>query len=79
MSKKADYGRGGINDCPKCHLHYVNPRPIVIDGDKMWEVFCTHCGYSGPVAYSPRFAIRYWNMHEYTGEDYWDKADDVRE
>lgn len=70
MSKKADYGHGGINDCPKCCLHFVNPCPIEIDGTKKWRIFCMNCGYNGPIADSPRFAIRLWNMHEYDGEDY---------
>lgn len=61
MSKKADYGRGGIDDCPRCHLHYINPNTIKIEGKTKWQVICANCYFTGPIANTPRFAIREWN------------------
>lgn len=64
MSKKQDIGHGGINDCPRCHLHYVNPVKTEIDGKTQWRVICSNCYLAGPNADSPRFAIRKWNVGE---------------
>lgn len=61
MSKKQDIGHGGIEDCPRCHLHYVSPVNTEIEGETKWRVICSNCYFSGPNANTPRFAIKEWN------------------
>ena len=61
MSKKQDIGHGGIDDCPKCHLHYVCPVKTEFEGETKWRVTCSNCYFASPYADSPRFAIKEWN------------------
>lgn len=58
---------GGVRDC-ECGLHFVSPVPITeINGlpiKQKWAVFCMNCGKFGPIADTPRYAIKAWNTRE---------------
>lgn len=61
---------GNIADCPNCHLHYVSVHHVYpeykVSEHEMWDgwkVMCSNCYYYGPIAKTPRYAIKEWNRH----------------
>lgn len=57
--KYPPYQYGRIADC-KCGLHFVSP---VRNNTGKWRIFCSNCGFEGPVADTPRYAIKAWNKY----------------